>query len=337
MIDFYKGKRVCVTGGSGLIGSYAVKLLKDAGVQVRAIIRTRRPTEFTRLADQLVEVDLMDPRQAERAVRGCEIVIGCAGITGGIGLAHLDPVSYVGPATVLACNTIHACYTEKVERYGFLSSTTVYPESGMAVAEGDEVCGPPFRLYEGIGESKRYLEKLARYYHEKTGLKAAVVRPSGAYGRFDNFDESTSHVVPGLINRALKGAYCSMCMTDGSPGNRCPHATGTFELWGDGGDTRDFVHAEDVARGLLLATASGYTHAMPFNIASGRGVTTRELAETVLAAVGSRAEIVLRPDKPTAMRTRLVSIEKARRLLGYEPTISLADGIADVVKWRRSS
>ena len=92
-----------------------------------------------------------------------------------------------------------------------------------------------------------------------------------------------------------------------------------------------------MARGLLLATASGYTHAMPFNIASGRGVTTRELAETVLAAVGSRAEIVLRPDKPTAMRTRLVSIEKARRLLGYEPTISLADGIADVVKWRRSS
>jgi GDP-L-fucose synthase len=318
-LEYYKGKRVVVLGATGLIGSYAVKLLVEVGARVEAHRGPRRdPNEFTNLAgDQPIRSDFLDPEEAEDAVEDCDVCVCCAGITGGVGLAAKDPVGYVGPATTIACNVIHACHLAKV-RLGFLSSTTVYVPSDFSVREDSDTTGPPFPLYAGISYSKRFLEQLCAYYHEKVGLEVAVVRPSGAYGRFDNFDESTSHVVPGLINRA-----------------RALEPRQPFDVWGDGEDVRDIVHAEDVARGLLLAIAKR-PDATPFNIASGVGVTTRDLALKVLEATGKRAGLTFQRDKPTALRSRTVDISKARRELGYEPHISLEDGLKDTVEWLRS-
>jgi GDP-L-fucose synthase len=334
-LDWYRGKRVAVLGATGLIGSHCVKVLKESGAWVRAVWHMRPPNEYTRLADVVSRGSLNDPAQSYDVFRGpdgvyghdvyggkrpgncVDVVVSCAGITGGIGLTKVDPISYVGPATAMACNIIHACHLAKV-RCGFLSSTTVYTPREVPVVE--YLAGSEFDLYpayRGIGQSKRFLEGLCRYYHETVGLEVAIVRPSGAYGRFDNFDEGTSHVVPGMINRAMRL----------KPGEK-------FEVWGDGGDVRDLVHAEDVARGYLLAIAKK-PDADPVNLASGVGITTGELARRVLEAVGSGAELEFRPDKPTALRKRLVSIEKARKELGYEPRVSLEAGLRDTVEWRR--
>jgi GDP-L-fucose synthase len=316
-LEFYKDKKVAVTGATGLIGSYAVKLLKEAGATVRAVVHERMDNDFTEMADDIWEHNLLTQGETEDAIADVEIVIGCAGITGGVNLPKIDPVSYVGPASVIAMNTIHACWKFKVKRFGYLSSTTVYAPSDRAVREEDsELPGDLYPLYRGIGQSKRFLEKLCRYYHETTGLGVGVVRPAGAYGRFDNFDEKTSHVMPGMIERARK-----------------PDEENKFEVWGDGHDVRDFVHAQDVARGLLLATALR-PDATPFNIASGVGVTTGTLAETVLRALGSKKEVTFDPSKPTALKTRLVDISRARDVLKFEPQISLYDGIKDVIAWR---
>jgi len=109
-----------------------------------------------------------------------------------------------------------------------------------------------------------------------------------------------------------------------------------FEVWGDGEDVRDIVHAQDVARCLLLAIAND-TSARPFNAASGIGVTTKTLARVILDAVGkSTAEILTRPDKPSALRKRLVDVSRAQDELGFAAQISLAEGVRDVVAFRRS-
>jgi len=321
----YEGKKVCVTGATGLIGSYVVKLLVESGAEVRAVWHKRPPNEFTKLAQSVFTTDqndcgLMSYDETRYVVQGCDIVMGCAGITGGVNLPSLDPVSYVGPATAMVINTLQACVEEKVQRFGYLSSTTVYPPSEDPVLEEDADSGKPYYpLYRGIGMSKRFLERLCRYYHETTGLGVSVIRPSGAYGRFDNFSEKTSHVVPGMISRAL-------ALGDGKE----------FEVWGDGEDVRDFIHAQDVARCMLIATAK-IDHATPYNCASGQGITTRELAENVLIAVGSDAEIKLRPDKPSALKKRLVGTTRAERVLGFKTEISLADGLSDTVAWRREN
>lgn len=328
-IDFYRGKLVAVPGATGLIGSWVVKLLRESRAHVRAIYHDREPNEFSDLADECVRANLMLPYEAREAVRGADVVANCAGVTGGVGIVAVNPTGYVGPATVLAINVIEACRSVRVPRMGFLSSTTVYAPQEKPVVE-DYLGNKPYKLYEGIGESKRFLEGLCHYYHDRAGLKCAVVRPSGAYGRFDNFDERTSHVVPGMIQRALSTASIRETISSSTLLAKPP----TFEIWGDGEDVRDLIHAQDVARGYLLAIAQ-VEDATPINLASGEGVSTRHLAEIILEAVGSNAQTICNPEKPSALRSRLVDITRARDRLGFVPQIRLDEGIEDTVGWYR--
>jgi GDP-L-fucose synthase len=316
MGDFYSGRIVTVTGGTGLVGSYFVKELSRRGAKVRAVVHGRPPNEFTRMASEMVKADLSTQEGARKAVRKSEIVIHAAGITGGVPLAVSDPGALVAPNAVLISQVIHACAKEGVERLGFISSTTVYPPLDRPVKEEDAWSGEPYSMYYGIGWVKRYAEKICKYYSSAYKTKIAIVRPSGAYGRFDTFDESTGHVLPSFILRAEK-------------------AGNSFKVWGDGGDTRDFVHSSDLTNGTLLAVEK---HAVcdPINLASGEPTTTKELAETVLELMGKKARLEFDTSKPIALRSRTVDISKAKREIGYEPQVKLRDGIEDMISWYRS-
>ena len=318
-VPYYAGKRIGVTGATGLIGSYVVKLLRESGAHVIAFVNRRPRNPFTEKADQVLYADLASDSGLTALNCGLDALLHCAGITGGVNLPSIDPVSYVGPATAMNINVLHACHKYKVPAFAFLSSTTVYPPSEWPVIEEDAGKDEPYRLYRGIAKSKFWFEQLCKYYQETTGINTSIIRPAGAYGRFDNFDEKTSHVLPGMVERAIR------CAEENAS---------TFEVWGDGNDIRDFIHAQDVAMYMLLATAK---HAVsdPINAASGKDRTIGELARTVLSAADCNAEIKFDPSKPSALKRRSVSIKKAKELLGYEPQISLADGILDVVKWRK--
>lgn len=297
-------------------GSYVVKALSEAGAEVRAVAHRRPPTEFTRLASQLVKADLMDSESTRKAIKGAEIVIHAGGVTGGIPFAAADPAAVVYPNAIISTQVIDACAKERVQRMCLLSSTTVYPESGSPMKEEEAWKDDPPGVYYGIGWVKRFSEKLCEFYAQKYGLRVAIVRPAAIYGRFDDFNEGTSHVIPAMIARATSGAD-------------------PFVVWGDGKDMRDFVHASDLATGVLLAVEKG-PDCEALNIASGASFSTRELAKIVLEAVGSTSRIVFDPTKPVSIRTRRVDISKARRLLGYRPATQLREGIRDTVAWYRS-
>lgn len=298
-------------------GSHVVKALVERGAKVRAVVHTRPSNEYTKMADEIVTKDLMILSEAQDAVRGTDIVIHTAGITGGVPLAVNDPGALVAPNAVINSQVIHACAKEKVERLGFTSSTVVYPPLEWPVKEEEAWNGDPYPLYYGISWVKRFSEKICKYYSDVYGLKVAVVRPSGVYGRYDNFNEKSGHVLPAFIWRALQ-------------------KTNPFVIWGDGNDVRDFLHASDLANGILLATEK---HAVndPINLASGQPVTTRELAEIILKAAGNGAKIVCDPSKPTALKVRMIDISKARKLLGYEPKVSLREGIQDTINWYKDT
>jgi GDP-L-fucose synthase len=315
MLEFYRGKVVAVTGSTGLNGSYIVKALVDAGAKVRAIIHERPPNEFTKLADKMVKADLQDAGEASKALRGADVVMHAAGITGGAPLAVKEPGAMVAPNAVINSQVIHACAKEGVSRLGFISSIVVYPASTRPMREEQAWSGEPYALYFGLAWVKRFSEKLCKFYQDNSSLKVAIIRPSGSYGRFDNFDENTSHALPAIMKRALSGAD-------------------PLKVWGDGLDVRDYVHASDIARGLLLAVER-YPVCDAVNIASGRACTTKRLAKTILDIIGSKARLEFDKSKPTALRKRRVDISKAKEVLSYSPSVSLKEGLTDTIDWYR--
>jgi GDP-L-fucose synthase len=162
------------------------------------------------------------------------------------------------------------------------------------------------------------MELLGEYVSSGSGVGISVIRPGALYGPRDNFDLKTSHVIAGLIRRAILGET-------------------PFVVWGDGNDVRDILHVRDFARGCLLAMEHK-ADCDPVNIGAGVGVSTGELASFILAAAGRGEERpVFDPKRPTALPYRVLDCGKAETAIGFSPRISLADGLAETVAWCRAA
>lgn len=174
--------------------------------------------------------------------------------------------------------------------------------------------GPTYPAYFGYGWMRRYLERISEFVVTKSAMKIALVRPSAVYGRHDNFDPITSHVIPALIRRAVE-------------------KQNPFVVWGSGDEVRDFLHVSDLVRGCLLMLEHHAT-CDPVNLGYGEAVTIRQVVEAILAAAGHEgAELIFDTTKPSTIPFRMVDTSKARSLFGFQPQVTLADGLADTVKW----
>ena len=138
-----------------------------------------------------------------------------------------------------------------------------------------------------------------------------IVRPANVYGPYDNFDPQNAMVIPSLIKRALDGET-------------------PLTVWGDGSSIRDFIHAKDVARGMLIVFEKGFTQ--PVNLGSGTGVTIKEIVEIIVNNIPTKPEVVWDTSKPSGDKKRLLDISRAKSI-GFEPKISLEEGIKEVMEW----
>jgi GDP-L-fucose synthase len=139
----------------------------------------------------------------------------------------------------------------------------------------------------------------------------AIVRPANVYGPYDNFDPNTAMVIPSLIKRALD-------------------AKNPLVVWGDGSQVRDFIHARDVARGMMLALESNTGE--PVNLGSGVGVTIKEIVEIIVNNIKDKPEVVWDTSKPSGDKKRLMDISRARSI-GFQPSISIEEGIKETMDW----
>jgi GDP-L-fucose synthase len=309
----YGGKRVLVTGATGLIGSSLVQELLKYGASIRATVHVREPD--TR--DPRVEYVTCDLTQVRDCVRVCESIdyaFLCAANTSGAHAIATRPLVHVTENLIMNARMFEA--TEHVERCLFISSSTVYPPADYPVKEAEAFSGDPHPSYFGSAWMKRYCEKLAEFYCDKYDRQIVVVRPTNVFGRFDTFDFATSHVLPALIRRAVEKQ---------SP----------FEVWGDGSAVRDFIYVTDMVDGLLRAMENWKAYD-PVNIGSGSPVTIRQAVETVLRLAGhDSAEVVYDPSKPTTIPFRLVDLTKAETELGFKPKFSFEDGLRETIEWYR--
>jgi len=169
------------------------------------------------------------------------------------------------------------------------------------------------------GWAKRIGElQLETYAKEFEWDKTAIVRPANVYGAYDNFDEGSAMVVPSLIRMALSGE---------SP----------LEVWGDGSPIRDFIHAKDVARGMLMAVEDAPGPFLPMNLGSGCGYSIKNLVDCVVGNLDEKPEVKWLTDKPSGDKKRVFDISRARDLIGWGPEISLMEGIRDTMNWYKEN
>ncbi len=311
-MSFYKDKKVLVSGGTGMIGRQLVELLIKSGAKVR-IASLDDPSRAHPEAE-FIRVNLMDINNCLKACEGMDFVFHLAGIKGSPKMTKEKPASFFVPTLLFNTNMMEAARQSGVKRYLFTSTIGVYAPAEI-FHEDDVWKTFPSENDKFAGWAKRMGELQAESYKIEHGWdKVAIVRPANTYGPYDNFDPENAMVIPSLIKRALDGEN-------------------PLAVWGDGTPIRDFVHAKDVARGMLIALEKcpGY----PINLGSGRGYSVKEIVEIITSNMDKKPEIVWDTTKPSGDKKRLMDISKAKSI-GWEPEMSLEQGIKETMEWYKN-
>jgi len=310
-----------VTGGAGTIGSAVVRrLLRDQRWEVR--VSDQRPVPAW--MEGQVEVhraDLREPDSAREAAASCSHVIHLAAIVGGIANFHKLPYTLTEANNALTGSVVRAALDHDVERLLYVSSSMVFeratefptPEEHLAV------CPAPWSAY---GFSKLSGEVYTKAAHDEHGLRYTICRPFNAYGpgeRPEPGEPGIAHAVPDLIAKALA--------------HQRP-----LQIFGSGVQTRTLTHVDDIADGLVTALESPAGENADFNISASEELTVAAIAERIWVACGNdpdELEFEHRPSFEVDVQRRWPSVEKARRVLGWQAQVGLQDGLADTVAWLR--
>jgi nucleoside-diphosphate-sugar epimerase len=308
------GVPILVTGGSGLFGRALIDRLLGLGARVRAVA-TRPPSLPLPAAVELLTGSLADPGFAALACRGMVGLFHCAGLRGSIAIQTRQACDLLAGNIAIDFNTLEAARRAEIARIVYVSTVTVHPP--MAVYREELAWSAnPHPGDQFVAWAKRMAEKLIEAQTVQYGsANTAIVRPVNTFGPHDNFDPATALVVAALIGRVLDGS-------------------GPLPVWGDGSAVRDFLYVEDAVEGLLLAYLRGLGQGA-INLGTGRGVSIRELVETIVAVSGRDRTIEWDTSRPVGEPSKVADITRARTMLGFAPQVPLADGIARTMRWLR--
>jgi UDP-glucose 4-epimerase len=309
--------RVLITGGAGTIGAAVVKrLLSDPAYEVRVSDRRLAP-QWMREGCEVHTGDLRTAQEARAATEGCSHVIHLAAMASSDGLPH----TLIETNNALYNAVIRAALDAEVERFLFVSSSMVFERAELFPTPEEYLpeCPVPISAY---GFSMLTGEVYCRAAHEEHGLPYTICRPFGAYGPGqlpDDDEPGVSPAVPQLIEKALAGAR-------------------PLEILGSGEQTRTLTHVDDVAEGLVSAMSSPAALNEDFNISADRELTVAKIARIVWESCDRDPDHFALKHLPALavdVQRRWPSVEKARRLLGWEARTGVEQGIAGTVRWLR--
>lgn len=305
----FSGKNVLVTGGTGMIGKYLTERLIQRGARVT--VASIDDAALCHPQAQFRYANLLDINACLDVCRGMDYVFHLAGIKGSPAVTTRKPASFFVPTIMFNTNMMEAARQCSVKRFLFTSTIGVYAPAEIFYE--DDVWKTFPSEHDRIGSwAKRMGELQCEAYAIEYGWKEmCIVRPANVYGRFDNFDPQNAMVVPSLIRRALSGEN-------------------PLVVWGDGTAVRDFIHAADVADGMLFVMENDIFE--PVNLGSGEGVSIKGLVETIAQCLDHPPEIVWDSTKPRGDQKRIMDTTRLRQS-GFLPKISLREGVRDTMQW----
>ena len=294
--------RVYVAGNTGLVGSAIVRMLHMKG--------------YTNiLSTPSSHFDLRRQDDVERFFKNNEpeYVYLAAAKVGGIGANSNYPGHFIYDNLMIQSNIIHAARKFGVKKLLFLGSSCIYPKMcEQPIKEEYLMTGPLEPTNDAYAIAKIAGIKMCQAYRQQYGFNAISLMPTNLYGPNDNFDLENAHVLPTLIRKFHEAK------TD-------------VTLWGDGSPMREFLHVDDLAEACFVCMRD-YNDPEPINVGTGTDVTIRELASSISNVVGFKGNMHWDADKPNGTPRKVLDVSKIKSL-GWEPKISLEDGIRSTYEW----
>jgi GDP-L-fucose synthase len=309
MIDFWSGRRVCVTGGAGFLGSYVLAKLRERGAKEIFIPR-------------IEDYNLVQPEVVKRMIADAhpDIVIHLAANVGGIGANRARPAEFFYDNLMMGTQLIHESWKMGVEKVVAIGTVCAYPKFTTVPFREEELwSGYPEETNAPYGLAKKMMLVQSQAYRQQYGFNSIFLIPVNLYGPRDNFNLETSHVIPALIRKCLEAQ---------------DRGDAEVVVWGDGTPTREFLYAGDAAEGIVLA-AERYNASEPVNLGSGQEISIKDLAETIAQLTGFDGRLVWDTTKPNGQPRRALDISRAEELFGFRAEMPFEEGLRQTIEWYR--
>ncbi len=311
MADFFKKKRVVITGGAGFLGAYVTERLKKRGCK-------------NILVPKIEDYNLIDINDIHRMYDDMkpDIVIHLAAVVGGIGANREHPGKFFYENLMMGVQLIEHGRLRKIEKFVAIGTVCAYPKFTPVPFKEDDIWnGYPEETNAPYGLAKKMLLVQSQSYRTEYGFNSIFLLPVNLYGPGDNFDPASSHVIPALIKKCVDA-------TDSGSDH--------IDCWGTGSASREFIYAADAAEGILLATEL-YNGPEPVNIGAGFEITIKDLVEKITQLTGFTGEIRWDSSRPDGQPRRRLDVSRAKKYFGFEAKTGFDEGLQNTIDWYKAN
>ncbi|MBI1911994.1 MAG: GDP-L-fucose synthase [Deltaproteobacteria bacterium] len=306
-----KDKRIVVTGGAGFLGSFVVEKLKERGCREIFVPRSK-------------DYNLVQSDACKRLYKDArpDIVIHLAAKVGGIGANRENPGSFFYENLMMGVQLIEEGRLYGLEKFVALGTICAYPKfTPVPFKEENLWNGYPEETNAPYGLAKKMLLVQSEAYRQQYGFNSIYLLPVNLYGPKDNFDPSSSHVIPALIKK------CFDAMQEGAD---------SITVWGTGRATREFLYVEDAAEGIVLATER-YEKSDSVNLGAGFEISIKDLIMLIAKLTGFKGEIIWDSTKPDGQPRRCLDTTRAEAEFGFKAGTGFEEGLKKTIEWYRNA
>lgn len=311
-----KQSKILITGGSGLVGqNLTTRLVNEGYTNIRVLVHRKQP-RVTHESVEYIKSDLMSHENCLAITKDVDVVIHAAASTSNAVDTVNDPLAHVTPNVAMNNFLIDASYRNKVSKYIFISSNTVYPPKGdVPVVETDFLFDEPYPVYYPVGWMKRYAEVQCELYSKflPNPMLTVVIRPANLYGPHDKYDFNKCHVTPATIRKVADNM------------NPIP-------VWGDGSELRDLLYIEDFVECVQTIIEKQETHDT-FNVGSNEVHSVNDVLAKMKTIANNNNPIEYVQGKPSMIPVRKIDSNKVMRMLNWTPKTTLEDGLKKTYDW----